>query len=119
MRKLEVVQLLGSAHDHMAPLLDLVPPGTTLATARGVRGEAAAELAVTLLLSPARGLDRFACRQTRSRWRPECGATLVGKRVLVVGYGAVGAAVAARLRAIAAAAGRDPPGGRRPWRSRG
>ncbi|WP_158717605.1 hypothetical protein [Streptomyces sp. NRRL WC-3744] len=66
MRNLEVVQLLGSAHDHMAPLLDLEPRGTTLVTARGVRGEAAAELAVTLpavagpwTRSPAR--DRSCC----------------------------------------------------------
>ena len=76
MRNLEVVQLLGSAHDHMAPLLDLEPRGTTLVTARGVRGEAAAELAVTLPLSSARGLDRLraigaaAGRDVANSWAP-------------------------------------------------
>jgi phosphoglycerate dehydrogenase-like enzyme len=100
MRNLEAVQLLSSGHDYMTPLLDLMPPGSALATARGVHGEATAELAVTLLLSLARGLDRFADRQAHGRWQPENATTLIGKRVLMVGYGAVGKAVAARLRAF-------------------
>jgi phosphoglycerate dehydrogenase-like enzyme len=97
MGRLEVVQLLSSGYDHMNPLLDAMPPGTSLATARGVHAEATAELAVTLLLAQSRGIDRFVRRQSARQWRPQNQPTLVGKRIMVVGHGAVGAAVAARL----------------------
>ncbi|GGS53261.1 NAD(P)-dependent oxidoreductase [Streptomyces griseoviridis] len=100
MGRLEVLQLLSSGHDYVTPLLDALPPGTRLATARGVHRDATAELAVSLLLALCRGIDRFVARQAEGRWSPEPRTTLVGKRVLVVGYGAVGAAVAARLRAF-------------------
>ncbi|KUN18161.1 dehydrogenase [Streptomyces antibioticus] len=100
LRNLEVLQLLSSGYDHMAPLLDELPAGIRLATGRGVHRETTAELALTLLLSLCRGLDRFAAHQGRGEWVPEVRFTLVGKRVLVVGYGAVGAAVAARLGAF-------------------
>ncbi len=100
MRNLEVLQLLSSGYDHMLPLLGAMPPGTRLATGRGVHREATAELAVTLLLALCRGLDQFAAQQDRGEWRTELRPTLVGKRVLVIGYGAVGAAVAARLGAF-------------------
>ncbi|MBT2413301.1 dehydrogenase [Streptomyces sp. ISL-12] len=100
MGRLEVFQLLSSGYDYVMPMLDDMPPGTKLVTARGVHREATAELAVTLLLALCRGLDQFAVRQAEGRWRPEPRTTLVGKRVLVVGYGAVGATVAARLRAL-------------------
>ncbi|WWQ69640.1 NAD(P)-dependent oxidoreductase (plasmid) [Streptomyces sp. Q6] len=100
MRNLEVLQLLSSGYDHMTPLLGDLPAGSRLATGRGVHRETTAELAVTLLLSLCRGLDRFTAHQAQGEWVPEVHSTLVGKRVLVVGYGAVGAAVAARLSAF-------------------
>ncbi|MFF4902763.1 2-hydroxyacid dehydrogenase [Streptomyces sp. NPDC001068] len=100
MRNLEVLQLLSSGYEHMMPLLDEMPAGTRLANGRGVHGEATAELAVTLLLALCRGLDRFAAQQAEGVWRPEFRTSLLGKRVLVIGYGAVGASVAARLRAF-------------------
>ncbi|MFB7504634.1 MULTISPECIES: 2-hydroxyacid dehydrogenase [Streptomyces] len=100
MRNLEVLQLLSSGYDHMVPLLDRMPPGIRLATGRAVHREATAELAVTLLLALCRGLDRFVAQQATGRWQPEFHSTLVGKRVLVIGHGAVGSAVAARLDAF-------------------
>ncbi|WP_395575072.1 NAD(P)-dependent oxidoreductase [Streptomyces sp. BK79] len=100
MGRLEVFQLLSSGYDYVMPMLNDMPPGTRLVTARGVHREATAELAVTLLLALCRGIDRFITRQAEGRWGPEPRTTLVGKRVLIIGYGAVGAAVAARLRAF-------------------
>ncbi|MGV9350612.1 NAD(P)-dependent oxidoreductase [Streptomyces spiralis] len=100
MERLEVVQLLSSGYDYLEPLLELMPPGTRLATARGVHADATAELAVTLLLALARGIDRFVGLQSQGQWLPEHRPALGGKRVLVVGYGAVGAAVAHRLDAF-------------------
>lgn len=97
---LEVLQLLSSGHDHMTPLLDTLAPGTRLATGRGVHREATAELALTLLLALSRGLDRFARSQAEGRWRPEIRPTLTGKRVLVIGQGAVGTSVATLLGAL-------------------
>lgn len=117
MGRLRVLQLLSSGYDHMVPLLGAMPAGTRLATARGVHREATAELAVTLLLTLSRGIDGFVARQTEACWRPEVRSTLFGKRVLVVGYGAVGAAVAARLGAfgcevvLVARTGRTTPAG--------
>ncbi|WP_151481122.1 NAD(P)-dependent oxidoreductase [Streptomyces albicerus] len=118
MRNLEVLQLLSSGYDHMLPLLGAMPPGTRLATGRGVHREATAELAVTLLLALCRGLDQFTAHQARGEWRPEVRPALAGKRVLVIGYGAVGAAVAARLGAfrceavLVARTARTTPAGR-------
>ncbi|MFE8953536.1 2-hydroxyacid dehydrogenase [Streptomyces althioticus] len=117
MKHLEVLQLLSSGYDHVRPLLPAMPPGARLATARGVHGEATAELAVALLLAMVRGIDRFVGGQAEGRWRPEVRATLSGKRVLVVGHGAVGEAVAARLSAFrcevvpVARTARPAPGG--------
>jgi phosphoglycerate dehydrogenase-like enzyme len=118
MRNLDVLQLLSSDYEHMMPLLDDMPAGTRLATGNGVHREATAEPAVTLLLALCRGLDRFAAHQAQGKWRPEFRSSLVGKRVLVIGYGAVGASVAARLGAfrcepvLVARTARTTPAGR-------
>ncbi|MFJ4622352.1 NAD(P)-dependent oxidoreductase [Streptomyces sp. NPDC088812] len=118
MRGLEVVQLLDSGYDHMLPLADALPAGTRLATGRGVHRDAPAERAITLLLSLCRGLDRFTAEQAADRGRPEFRSTLVGERVLVIGYGAVSAVVAARLGAfrcetvLVARTARTTPAGR-------
>lgn len=95
--RLEVLQVLSSGHDYLAPFLGLLPSGSRVATANGVHGEATAELAVTLLLASERGLDDFSRRHALGQWRPRVFPTLSGKEVLVVGQGAVGKAVAARL----------------------
>lgn len=97
---LEVIQLLSSGYDYMRPLMAQLPAGAMLATARGVHGEATAELAVTLLLTISRGIDQFIHWQDTQQWRPEYRPTLINKRVMIVGFGAVGAAVAARLSAF-------------------
>ncbi|MEU1268566.1 NAD(P)-dependent oxidoreductase [Streptomyces sp. NPDC005799] len=118
MPDLDVLQLLSSGYAHMTPLLGDLPAGCRLATGRGVHREATAELAVTLLLALCRGLDQFAAHQAEGTWRPEFRSSLLGKRVLVVGYGAVGAAVAARLSAfrcepvLVARTARTTPAGR-------
>ncbi|MYR62403.1 dehydrogenase, partial [Streptomyces sp. SID625] len=75
---------------------------------------------VTLLLAFARGLDRHLRRRaggdTGGEGLPGTGTTLFGKRVVVVGYGAVGAA--ARLGVfgcevvLVARTGRTTPAGR-------
>ncbi|WP_431969279.1 NAD(P)-dependent oxidoreductase [Actinacidiphila sp. bgisy160] len=98
--RLEVLQVLSSGHDYLAPFMALLPSGTRVATANGVHGDATAELAVTLLLAAERGLDDFFRRHALGQWQPRVFPTLSGKEVLVVGQGAVGKAVAVRLAAF-------------------
>lgn len=95
--RLEVLQLLSSGYDYVTPYLDSMPAGARLATARGVHGAATSEWAVTLLLALSRGLDTFMAQQAEGRWHGGVRPTLIGKRVLLVGYGAVGTGVEARL----------------------
>lgn len=145
-RNLEVLQLLSSGYEHILPLVDRMPPGLRVSTGRGVHREPTAELAVTLLLTLARGIDRFArarpegahrrsegvaVRPEGVHRRPEGGSvpsegggavrrwtTLLGKRVVVIGHGAVGTAVTARLQPFGcevvpvARTGRTTPTGR-------
>ncbi|CAL9384612.1 NAD(P)-dependent oxidoreductase [Streptomyces sp. enrichment culture] len=96
-RCLEVLQVLSSGHDYLAPHLGLLPPDALLCTGRGVHAEATAELAVTLLLASAGRIPRFVHGQRTGAWAPAGRLTLRGKRVVVVGAGAVGTAVARLL----------------------
>ncbi|MGW0876769.1 NAD(P)-dependent oxidoreductase [Streptomyces sp. NPDC002740] len=99
-RNLEVLQVLSSGYDYLMPHLDLLPPGARLSTGRGVHSDATAELAVVLLAAAARGLPDFQRQQAAGRWAPRGFTTLGGKRILVVGQGPVGSAVAALLDAF-------------------
>jgi phosphoglycerate dehydrogenase-like enzyme len=69
-----------------------------LANASGVHDASTAELAVTLTLSSLRGIPEFVAAQGRSQWlsvdyRP----ALADKKVLILGYGGIGVAIARRL----------------------
>jgi phosphoglycerate dehydrogenase-like enzyme len=92
--KLRVIQTVSAGVDH---LVDVVPEGVRLCDARGVFDAPTAEWVVAATLAAVRGLPRYALLQREHRWEPvECGE-LGGSRVLIVGYGAIGAAVEARL----------------------
>lgn len=92
---LAVVQSLSSGVDEV---LDAVPPQATLCNGRGLgHEEGTAELALGLILASLRGLGSYARQQGERRWSHHRTQTLDGKRVLLVGYGAIGAAVERRL----------------------
>jgi phosphoglycerate dehydrogenase-like enzyme len=91
---LRAVQLLTAGYDDVLPLL---PPGVTLANAAGVHDASTAELAVALVLASLRGLPDHVRAAERGEWAHDTRPSLADRRVLVVGYGAVGAAVEARL----------------------
>ena len=78
-------------------LRDQVPEGVVLCTGRGIHDDSTAELALTLVLASLRGVPDFVRAQDRASWEPGWRPALADKRVLLVGYGAVGAAVEARL----------------------
>ena len=90
-----LVQLLSAGHDAALPV---VPAEVALANAKGVHDAATAELALTLVLASQRGFDEFATAQAKGEWLPRhFRPGLADKRVLVLGYGSVGAAIVRRL----------------------
>src|SRR6478736_6716794 len=93
--RLRVVQTLTAGYDDVLPH---VGPGVELANAAGVHDTSTAELAVTLILAAQRGIPEFVAAQADSRWLSGPPRTaLADKRVMVLGYGAIGRAIARRL----------------------
>jgi phosphoglycerate dehydrogenase-like enzyme len=92
---LRVVQLLSAGYETVLPA---IPAGVKLANAAGVHDASTAELAVTLTLSSLRGIPEFVAAQGRSHWLPAAvHDSLADKRVLILGYGGIGVAIARRL----------------------
>jgi phosphoglycerate dehydrogenase-like enzyme len=87
-------QMLG--YDGVAERL---PAGTVFANAVGVHESSTAELALALILASLRGLPAFARQAASGVWPVAfTGTSLADRRVLVLGTGGVGRAVAERLR---------------------
>jgi phosphoglycerate dehydrogenase-like enzyme len=99
MPKLKVAQTLTAGFDHVLPY---VPKGVTLCNAKGVHEASTAELALTLTLAALRDIPRYVRDGEHGIWNPTHHSggvddALADKTVLIVGYGAIGAAVEARL----------------------
>ncbi|GAA2745696.1 2-hydroxyacid dehydrogenase [Terrabacter aerolatus] len=92
---LEVLQLQSAGYEHF---VDGLPDGVTLCNAAGVHDASTAELALTLTLASIREIPGFVASQARSRWEPlRLRSALADRRVLVVGYGQIGRAIARRF----------------------
>jgi phosphoglycerate dehydrogenase-like enzyme len=77
---------------------DSLPEGMRFANASSVHETSTAELAVALALASQRRLPEFVRAQVEGRWEKTGFATsLADRRVLLLGYGGVGKAIAARL----------------------
>lgn len=94
MRSLEVVQTLTAGVDNFGAQ---VPAGVTLCNGRGIHDTSTAELALTLILASLRGIPDWVRAQDRHEWKPGWRPALADKRVLLVGYGAIGQAIERRL----------------------
>lgn len=94
MTSLRLVQTLTAGVEHIR---GHVPDGVLLCNGRGIHDTSAAELALTLILSSLRGIPGFVRHQDERRWHYEWRPALADKRVLIVGYGAIGAAIERRL----------------------
>jgi phosphoglycerate dehydrogenase-like enzyme len=101
-----VVQALSAGVDWLLPH---IPHGVTLCTGRGLHDASVAEWVVASLLNLQRRLPSYWEMQRDAIWGDELPATidvedsstpasLVGKRVLILGYGSIGRAVEARLK---------------------
>jgi phosphoglycerate dehydrogenase-like enzyme len=93
--ELRLVQTLTAGYEDVLPYL---PDGVTLANAAGVHDASTAELAVGLMIAALRGIPAAVRNQAAGRWAPDFGTSLADRRVLIVGFGGVGRAVAARLQ---------------------
>ena len=84
-----------AGYDHV---LAHLPSGVTLCNAAGVHDASTAEFAVALMLAAQRGIPEFARAQERGEWIGQRAWPALGdRRVLIVGYGRIGRALAARL----------------------
>ncbi len=94
MSNLRAVQLLTAGYEHVLPFL---PAGVRLFRGGGIHDASTAELALTLTLAALRDIPDFVRAQDQRVWRHERHDALADKRVLILGYGSVGAAVQQRL----------------------
>ncbi|MYW63700.1 dihydrofolate reductase [Streptomyces sp. SID8379] len=97
MTSVRAVQTLSAGVDHVQGGLKYLRPGVQLCNARGVHDASTAELALTLILASLRGVPDFVRGQDRGEWRSGFRQALADKNVLIVGYGAIGAAIEDRL----------------------
>ncbi|MDQ6650894.1 MAG: 2-hydroxyacid dehydrogenase [Actinomycetota bacterium] len=94
MPRLQVCQTLTAGVDNV---VEHLPAGVTLCNARGVHDASTAELAVGLMLASQRRLPDFVRAQDSGRWEQGESPSLADRRVLIVGYGSIGAAIERRL----------------------
>lgn len=76
---------------------EALPSGIPFANAASVHEASTAELAVGMMIAAQRQLPRFVRAQERGEWSPVFAESLADRRVLLVGFGGVGTAIARRL----------------------
>ena len=94
MPALEVCQLPTAGYEHA---LAHVPAGVALCNAGGVHDASTAELAVGLIIARLRRIDDMARAMSTGTWIHGRYEALADKRVLIIGFGGVGRAIAQRL----------------------
>jgi phosphoglycerate dehydrogenase-like enzyme len=90
--RIGVIQSQALGYDGVAETL---PGGITYCNAVGVHEESTAELAVALLLASQREIDRYA--RERGEWNRRFTASLIDRRIMLLGYGGIGLEVEKRL----------------------
>ena len=88
--RLRLIQLMSVGAEKVIPF---VPPGVSLARARGALSPAVAEWIMAVILAQARLLPKFMAAQQAHHWDPAPSESLAGQTALIVGYGSIGAAV--------------------------
>lgn len=97
---LKAVQLVTAGYDNVLPAL---PPGVVLANGAGIHNTSTSELALALTLAAQRGIPDFVRAAESGTWRHDGNyPSLADRKVLILGYGAIGRAIARRLLAFEA-----------------
>jgi phosphoglycerate dehydrogenase-like enzyme len=91
---LRVVQTLTAGYENVVPH---VPDGVVLASGAGIHDASTAELAVGLAIAALRGFGDFARAMPSGQWLAGTRPALADKRVLLIGVGGIGGAIARRL----------------------
>lgn len=91
--KLRLVQMMGTGVDQLLPSPDL-PTTVSIAGARGVFADEAAEHAIAMMLALVRALPTTILRQRDRVWRQFEVEKISGKTVTIVGLGEIGRRVA-------------------------
>ncbi len=94
MPRLRVIQTLSAGVDWLLPK---VPPEVTLCDASGTRDGAVAEWVLAAMLASTKQLGEARDSQRAHEWEWRRSGELAGKKVMILGYGSIGAAVEARL----------------------
>ncbi|KDA04683.1 hydroxyacid dehydrogenase [Microbacterium sp. CH12i] len=89
-----LVQSQSIGYDGVA---DKLPAGIRFANAASVHETSTAEIALALTLAAQRQFPRFVLAQQQGEWSPVFAESLADRRVLLVGFGGVGEAIAMRL----------------------
>ncbi|SER04725.1 D-2-hydroxyacid dehydrogenase [Microlunatus flavus] len=98
--RLRWVQATSAGVGQVVPRFSLDLSRVVVTTAAGVHAVPLAEFAVASLLHFAKGFPQLRAWQQEHRWTRYTSRNLAGQRVLVVGLGSVGRAVAAKLAAL-------------------
>lgn len=91
---LKLIQAQTTGYDGLP---ELAGPGVAVASAAGVHAAGTAELALTLMLASLRGVDDAVRNAQTGTWDSRRYRGLADARVLMVGVGGIGAAIARRL----------------------
>ncbi|WP_298040886.1 2-hydroxyacid dehydrogenase [uncultured Microbacterium sp.] len=89
-----LVQSQSIGYDGVA---DALPAGIPFANASSVHETSTAEIALALTLAAQRQFPRFVLAQQQGQWSPVFAESLADRKVLLVGFGGVGEAIALRL----------------------
>ena len=88
--QLKIIQATMAGIDGLVPL-NWLPPGVQLWSNRGVHAAKAGEFAIMAILMLASRMPVFATNQRTGRWAKQYGSVLAGRRLTVIGLGALGA----------------------------
>ncbi len=91
--KLKLVHCTSAGVERYLPL-DWLPPGAKFTNSSGIHAQKAREYAAMALLMLNSQMPLFFQHQQERRWAPRLTQSITGKRVLVVGMGRLGCAVA-------------------------
>ena len=97
--RLRWIHIIGAGIEPLLPL-DWLPDGAVLTNNSGVHVEKARESATMALLMLHGRLPALITQQKRHHWRPIFTPRIAGRRLLIVGVGDMGGAVAAAGRAL-------------------